>query len=115
MNEYIDLQRIGELEDALGADAAAIAGSMLQNMTAAIEELEAALAAGELDRATQAAHRCRNDALMLGARELLAALTDARGGDARLGRIRRRRRARARESTCGRRPATSWPAGANPP
>ncbi len=97
MNEYIDLRRIGELQDALGADAAAIAGSMLQNMTAAIEELEAALAAGELDRATQAAHRCRNDALMLGARELLAALTDleaaTRGSDesgagAALGRVR---------------------------
>ena len=76
MNEYIDLGRVGELEDVMGSDAPAIVSSMLENMTAAIEELEAAMCAGDLDRATQAAHRCRNDALMLGARQLLTALTD---------------------------------------
>lgn len=85
MNDHIDLGRIGELEDVMGADAAAIVSSMLQNMTAAIDELELAMAAGEFDRATQAAHRCRNDALMLGAQELLSALTDleaaTRGAD----------------------------------
>ena len=85
MNDYIDLGRIGELEHVMGAQAAAIVASMLENMTAAIEELDVAFAAGELDRVTQAAHRCRNDALMLGARELLAALTDleaaTRGSD----------------------------------
>ena len=36
---------------------------------------EAALAGGDLDRATQAAHRCRNDALMVGAKPLQHALT----------------------------------------
>jgi HPt (histidine-containing phosphotransfer) domain-containing protein len=85
VNDYIDLGRIGELEEAMGADAAAIVSSMLQNMTAAIDELELAMAAGDLDRATQAAHRCRNDALMLGARQLLTALTElevaTRGAD----------------------------------
>lgn len=76
MAEYIDLQRIGELEGLMGARAPAIVSSMLGNMTAAIDEVELAVGDGDLDRATSAAHRCRNDALMLGARQLLAALTD---------------------------------------
>ena len=76
MSDYIDLGRIGELEDVMGADAVAIVSSMLGNMTAAIEDVEEAVAAGDLDRATGAAHRCRNDALMLGAQRLLTALTD---------------------------------------
>lgn len=76
MNEYTDLARIGELEEVIGADAAAIVSSMLENMTAAIDDVEGGIAAGDLDRATRAAHRCRNDALMLGAQPLLAALTD---------------------------------------
>lgn len=114
MNDYIDLGRILELEGAMGADAAEIVASMLANMTAAIDDLERAMAAAELDRATQAAHRCRNDALMLGARQLLEALTelevatrssDESGAGAALARVRR-----------------AWPptraelvAGANPP
>jgi HPt (histidine-containing phosphotransfer) domain-containing protein len=114
VNDYIDLGRISELEDAMGVDAAAIVASMLDNMTAAIDELERALAAADLDRATQAAHRCRNDALMLGARQLLGALTeleastrssDESGAGAALARVRQ-----------------AWPptraelvAGANPP
>jgi HPt (histidine-containing phosphotransfer) domain-containing protein len=76
VNDYTDLERIGELEDVMGADASAIVSSMLESMTVAIDEVEQAMAAGQLDRATRAAHRCRNDALMLGARQLLAALTD---------------------------------------
>jgi HPt (histidine-containing phosphotransfer) domain-containing protein len=85
VSDYIDLGRVGELEEVMGADAAAIVASMLKNMTAAIDELELATEAGDHKRATQAAHRCRNDALMLGARQLLAALTDleaaTRAGD----------------------------------
>jgi hypothetical protein len=76
VTEYTDLGRIAELEDVIGADAAAIVSSMLENMTAAIDEVEGAMVAGDLDRATRAAHLCRNDAMMLGARPLLAALTD---------------------------------------
>jgi len=85
VSDYIDLGRIGELEEVMGADAAAIVSPMLDNMTAAIDEVELALVAADLDRATAAAHRCRNDALMLGARPLLNALTDleaaTRGSD----------------------------------
>ena len=53
-----------------------IVASVLTSMTDAIEEVENGMAADDLDRVTRAAHRCRNDALALGARPLLKALTD---------------------------------------
>jgi hypothetical protein len=74
MSTYFDLERIAELQDVMGTRAGTIVASMLRNMTAAIDEVEAAFAAGELDRVTQAAHLCRNDALMLSAKPLLDAL-----------------------------------------
>jgi HPt (histidine-containing phosphotransfer) domain-containing protein len=76
VSDYIDATRIAELQDILGADTQSILSSMLTSMTRAIEQLEAAVAAGELDRAIQAAHRARNDALMLSAARLQAALTE---------------------------------------
>lgn len=76
MSDYIDATRIAELQDILGADTQAILSSMLTSMTRAIEQLEAAVDAGELDQAIQAAHRARNDALMLSAARLQAALTE---------------------------------------
>jgi HPt (histidine-containing phosphotransfer) domain-containing protein len=86
VSDYFDLTRINELQDILGADTQAILASMLDSMTRAIERLEAAMAADALDDATQAAHRARNDALMLSASRLQLALTDleeaARAGDA---------------------------------
>ena len=75
MSTYFDLERIAELQDVMGTQAGTIVASMLRNMTAAIDEVEAGFAAGELDRVTQAAHLCRNDALMLSAKPLLDALT----------------------------------------
>lgn len=76
MSDYFDLSRINELKDVMGSEVGPIVASMLVTMTGAIEEVEAALAAGELDRATRAAHSARNDALMLGAGPLQRALTD---------------------------------------
>lgn len=76
MSTYFDPTRIAELQDILGADTKAILSSMLTSMTDAIEQLEAAVAAGELDHAIRAAHRARNDALMLSAAQLQAALTE---------------------------------------
>ena len=76
MSAYFDPARIAELQDILGADTQAILSSMLTSMTGAIEQLEAAMAAGKLDQAIQAAHRARNDALMLSATRLQAALTE---------------------------------------
>ena len=75
MSAEFDLGRITELQEVMGTDARTIVASMLASMTSAIDEVETALAAGHLDRVTQAAHRCRNDALMLGARQLQESLT----------------------------------------
>ena len=66
MSAEFDMGRITELQEVMGTDARTIVASMLASMTSAIDEVETALAAGHLDRVTQAAHRCRNDALMLG-------------------------------------------------
>ncbi|HTX08233.1 MAG TPA: hypothetical protein VME22_06455 [Solirubrobacteraceae bacterium] len=76
MNAYHDLEQIRRLQGVLGSDAASIVAPMLAGLTKAIEEVEAGLAAGDLARATRAAHAARNDALMLGARPLLEALTE---------------------------------------
>jgi hypothetical protein len=76
MRAYIDLKRISELQGVMGTDTEAIAASMLASMTTAVEAVQNALATGDLDRATGAAHACRNDALMLGAGQLLEVLTD---------------------------------------
>jgi HPt (histidine-containing phosphotransfer) domain-containing protein len=76
VSEYFDLSRIAELQDILGADAQAILSSTLASMTGAIERVEAAMAAGELERAAQDTHRARNDALMLSAGHLQQALTE---------------------------------------
>lgn len=76
MSDYFDLSRIDELKDLMGSEVGPIVASMLATMSAAIEEVEAALAAGELGRATSAAHAARNDALMLGAGPLQRALSD---------------------------------------
>ena len=76
MSDYFDLQRIEELQTVLGADTETILASMLASMTKAIEQAQEAVGAGELGGATDPAHRARNDALMLGAQPLLAALTE---------------------------------------
>ena len=74
MGADFDLKRITELRVMLGAEADAIVASMVVNMTTAIAELEETVPSGQFDRATQAAHLCRNDALMLGAGALQEAL-----------------------------------------
>ncbi len=50
--------------------------TMVSSLAGALDSLEAALAAGELEPAVQAAHSARNDALMLGAGPLQEALRD---------------------------------------
>jgi HPt (histidine-containing phosphotransfer) domain-containing protein len=76
MSSYIDLEQILRLQGVMGSDAAGIVTPMLTSMTESIGEIEDAIAADDLDRMTRAAHRCRNDALALGARPLLKALTE---------------------------------------
>ncbi len=76
MSSYIDLEQILRLQGVMGSDAGTIVTSLLTSMIDAVEEVENAMAADDLDRVARAAHRCRNDALALGARPLLKALTD---------------------------------------
>ena len=76
MSTYFDRGRIEQLEQILGAEAGPMITSMLASLSRAIEQLEAAIAAGELEPAIQSAHAARNDALMLGAAQLQTALTD---------------------------------------
>jgi HPt (histidine-containing phosphotransfer) domain-containing protein len=76
MTSYYDLEQVIRLQDVMGKDVSAIVAPMVADMTEAIEEIEEAMAGGDLDRVTRAAHRCRNDAMVLGAHQLLRALTD---------------------------------------
>jgi HPt (histidine-containing phosphotransfer) domain-containing protein len=76
MSDYFDLSQITKLHELMGSEVGAIVASMLVSMTGAIDELEAAVAAGELDRAIRPAHVARNDALMLGAGPLQTTLTE---------------------------------------
>jgi HPt (histidine-containing phosphotransfer) domain-containing protein len=71
----LELERLVQIQEVMGTRVPEIVGGMLQSMTAAIAQVEEAMQAGALDRAAKAAHACRNDALMIGAKELLAALT----------------------------------------
>jgi HPt (histidine-containing phosphotransfer) domain-containing protein len=76
MSDYHDREQVRRLQEVMGSDAASIVAPMLAGMTEAIEAIEGGVAAGDLDRVTRAAHAARNDALMLGARPLLEALTE---------------------------------------
>jgi HPt (histidine-containing phosphotransfer) domain-containing protein len=80
----LDLERVAKLEGILGSDLPEIVDSLVQSMAARIEQAERALADNRLLDVVQAAHGCRNDALMVGAQPLLAALNeleDAGRGD----------------------------------
>jgi HPt (histidine-containing phosphotransfer) domain-containing protein len=85
VSAYFDPTRIAQLQQVLGAEAAPMVASMLTSLTRAIERVEATVDAGDLAPAVQAAHAARNDALMLGAETLQAALSElelaARGAD----------------------------------
>ena len=76
MSEPLDLRRIAELQGLMGDGIDGIVGSLVQSMEQAIDRAGAAVAAGELDEAARAAHLCRNDALMVDAKELLRALSE---------------------------------------
>jgi HPt (histidine-containing phosphotransfer) domain-containing protein len=72
----LDLDRVAKLESILGAGLSEIVGSLVASMSAQIEQAERALVDDRLRDVTQAAHCCRNDALMVGAQPMLAALTE---------------------------------------
>jgi HPt (histidine-containing phosphotransfer) domain-containing protein len=76
VSDYLDPARIAQLHEIMGSEATSMVASMVASLTAALERLDAAMAAGELEPAFQVAHAARNDALMLGADALQVALSD---------------------------------------
>ena len=72
----LDLERVAKLEGILGSDLPEIVAALVASMSAQIEHAEQALAADRLQDVTQAAHGCRNDALMIGAQPMLSTLNE---------------------------------------
>jgi HPt (histidine-containing phosphotransfer) domain-containing protein len=72
----LDLERVAKLEEILGSELPEILATLVAGIDEQVERAEAALADGCLQDVTQAAHRCRNDALMVGAQPMLAALSE---------------------------------------
>ena len=80
----LDLERVANLESILGSDLPEILASLAASMSTRIAQAEEALADDRLADVTQARTGCRNDALMVGAQPMLAALSeleDASRGD----------------------------------
>jgi HPt (histidine-containing phosphotransfer) domain-containing protein len=81
----LDPQRLAELEGLIGPDLGTILQSLGDSISSAIEDAAGALAAGELAGVAYAAHRCRNDAMMVGALQLQEALADLEAASRRDG------------------------------
>lgn len=74
MTHDFDLTRLVQIQEVMGVEMSELIGGMLDSIGAALEQTEAAIGSGDLESVARAAHACRNDALMLGATQLLAAL-----------------------------------------
>lgn len=72
----LELERLAQIQEIMGARLPEILGGIVRTLTAAIEQLEDAMGSGELERAAKTAHAARNDALMIGAKQLLMSLTE---------------------------------------
>jgi HPt (histidine-containing phosphotransfer) domain-containing protein len=70
----IDLERISQLTRILGDEPIEIVRGLMQSMSDSVEQIERDVMADQLAEAAQAAHHCRNDALIVGAKDFLAAL-----------------------------------------
>jgi hypothetical protein len=80
MEPELDLKRLRELQRRLNAELPAIVRTLLDELTRAIDEIEAAMARGDLAAVALATHAARNSGLMLDARPLLGALADVETG-----------------------------------
>jgi HPt (histidine-containing phosphotransfer) domain-containing protein len=76
MSVLLDLKRMAELGGLIGSDLAGLLSSLVDSMADGIDALGQALADADLPRATQAAHSCRNDALIVGAGQVQEALSE---------------------------------------
>lgn len=76
----LDLDRLTALGELLGSELPEILATLRSELTRAVDEIEARVAAGDLAAAALAAHSARNSALMLGARPTLDALEEIESG-----------------------------------
>lgn len=85
MDPELDLRRLAELQELLGADLHEIVTTLVSELSSAFGAVDAGLAGGDLGAVEMAAHTARNSALMIDAQPLLAGLRDlesaARAGD----------------------------------
>jgi hypothetical protein len=81
----LDADRLAQLRVFTDSEVRQIMSDVIDAVTAQLERLSAAVPSGDLKGAAEAAHRGRNEALLIGARELCDALTSleraARAGD----------------------------------
>jgi soluble cytochrome b562 len=92
VNVELDLSRLDQVVEVLGSSMPEIVAGILTSLTEAIDGLNAHLDDGELELAAKAAHACRNDALLVGARPLLSVLNELEQA-ARHGRLEQARSA----------------------
>jgi HPt (histidine-containing phosphotransfer) domain-containing protein len=78
--DELDLEKLRDLEMALGQDLPTIAATLLAELSRSIDELDRAVAGDDLEAAALAAHAARNSALMLGGPVLLTALGQVEEG-----------------------------------
>ncbi|MFL5829931.1 MAG: hypothetical protein ACJ76X_08455 [Solirubrobacteraceae bacterium] len=76
MKVELQLDRLEQIQDVVGSDVPEIVAGMLRTMGDAIAQVERAMAELDLAAVAKAAHAARNDALLVGAKDLLAALTN---------------------------------------
>jgi hypothetical protein len=74
VNSDLDLGRLAELQDLLGTQLSEIVATLLNELSRAMRDIDAALAGRDLNAAALAAHAARNSALMIDAQPLLANL-----------------------------------------
>jgi HPt (histidine-containing phosphotransfer) domain-containing protein len=76
----LDLRRLTELQELLGSELPEIVATLIDELTRAVAEVEAGIAAGDLAAAALAAHAARNSALMLDAKPMLDSLREIESG-----------------------------------
>ena len=80
MEAELDLNRLTELQELLGSDVSEIVATLVREITAAMEAIEAGVEQGDFAATALAAHAARNSALMLDARPMLDALREIEAG-----------------------------------
>jgi HPt (histidine-containing phosphotransfer) domain-containing protein len=76
MGTRLDPARITELQELMGDQIEDLAANLVESISSSIDGSARALEAGDLAEATAAAHHCRNDVLLIGARDLLEPLQE---------------------------------------